>query len=134
MNFNVLGVTKFAVSAIVGIGAGKIVGQMVKSVVRPETAFDKIAIAGATWVFGAIAAERSKEYTDTTIDNVTNGAIQVKKAIKLRRALSRVNSNKSTLKEEGLDAELLVRNKEGKWEVLEGIDPYLKPEEEEVSS
>lgn len=68
MDFSALNVTKLAVSAVVGSGTSKIVAAIIKNNVSPEKLTDKVAIAGATFAFGAMAAAKTKEFTDAQID------------------------------------------------------------------
>lgn len=70
MQINPLSVTKFAVSAIVGSGTSKILGAIIRNNVTPEKVTDQVAIAGATFVVGAMVAEKTKEYTDRQIDEI----------------------------------------------------------------
>lgn len=116
MNFDKLGVAKFIVSGVVGIGTGKIVSSIIKSHVTPTTLVDKVTIAAASWVIGGIATERAKAYVDDTIDYVVQNADNFVSHVKLQQKLSRVNRGDSTLEKEGLSITNFRKNAEGKWE------------------
>lgn len=70
MNFQPLAVAKFAVSAVVMSGTTKVVSAIISNNTSPEKITDKVAIASASWAIGGMVAEKTKEYTDKTIDDI----------------------------------------------------------------
>ena len=71
---------KFAVSGIVGIGTTKIVRTIIDNNIEPETTKDKVTVGAASIVVGMAAADYTKSYTDTTIDEIVNFARTLGKA------------------------------------------------------
>jgi len=61
---------KLVTSAVVGAGTSKIVAAFIKNNTSPEKLLDKVTITSAAFVLGAVAAEHSKMYTDTKIDEL----------------------------------------------------------------
>ena len=67
-----LQLVKTATSFIVGAGTTKIVSGIIQNNVSPANAADKVAIAGAAFVIGSMAADATRRYTDSAIDEVVN--------------------------------------------------------------
>lgn len=65
-----LDIAKLVVSAVVGTGTSKIVASVIKNNTSPEKITDVVTITSASFVLGAIAADASKKYTDTKIDEI----------------------------------------------------------------
>lgn len=59
---------KFTVSGIVGIGTTKIVRTIIENNVEPETTKDKVTVGMASVAIGMMAADATKKYTNTFID------------------------------------------------------------------
>lgn len=68
-------IAKAVVTFIVGAGTTKIVSGIVQNNTDPEKIVDKIEIATASYVIGAMAAGATKQYTDKAIDDIVE-AIQ----------------------------------------------------------
>ena len=115
MKINPLSLAKFAASAIVGIGTGKIVGAIIKDAVKPEKLIEKITVGAASWVIAGIATEATKKYTNEMIDDVAKAVNAVVDTVKLNGKINRVNAGLSTLEEEGLNQAEFEKNDEGKW-------------------
>lgn len=67
---NKLDLAKSAVSIVVGAGTSKIVGSIIKNNVSPEKLTDKVTIAAATFVVGAMVADATSMYTNAKIDEL----------------------------------------------------------------
>lgn len=117
MDFSKLGLVKMAVSGVVGVGTGKIVGKIIKNNITPETLIDKITVGAAAWTIGGIATEATKKYTSEMIDDIYNAGTEIVEMLKMNQKLGRINRNESTFEQEGLDP-LNFRRKAttGKWE------------------
>lgn len=63
-------VAKKAVSIVVGLGARRVVGQMISSNTTSNGAVDAVIIPVATFVLVSIAANACKRYTDQAIDEI----------------------------------------------------------------
>jgi hypothetical protein len=62
--------TKFATKIVVGFGAGKIAGDIIRSNTRvPVTKIDKITITAAAFVIGMMASEAVEHYATKQIDD-----------------------------------------------------------------
>lgn len=121
--FNALSLVKVAVSGVVGIGAGKIVGGIVKDHVDPKTLFDKVAISGATWVIGAMAGKATKDATNDMIDETYNGIVDGIKEFKVSQKLNRINAKTSTFEKEGLnESDFALNVTNNKWEPKKPAD------------
>lgn len=115
--FNALSVAKLAVSGVVGLGTGKIVGAVIKNHVSPETLIDKVTITAASWVIGAMATKATKDATGEMIDETYEGVVGGIKQFKLAQKLNRINSKTSTFEAEGLDeGDFVLNAANGKWE------------------
>lgn len=82
MNPNSDGVklTKFATKIVVGFGASKIAGDIIKNNVRtPVTKIDKITITGAAFVIGWMASEAVENYATKQIDDLIEQVNNFKK-------------------------------------------------------
>jgi len=64
--------TKRLTSLIVGVGTGKIISSIIKNNVAPEKLTDKVAIACASYVLGAMVADAASNWTDAKIDEAVN--------------------------------------------------------------
>jgi hypothetical protein len=100
---NKLGVIKFIAGGIVSIGATKVVGEVIKSQVKPENLLDKITMTAASWAIGGMVAAGSKKYVEDCVDDVAEIATQVITGAKLSMKLARIDRNTSTFEKEGLD-------------------------------
>ena len=65
-------VVKFVVSGIVGIGTTKIARTIIDNNIEPETTKDQVTVGAASIVLGMMAAEATKEYTNASIDHITD--------------------------------------------------------------
>ena len=65
-------VAKYVVSTVVGIGTTKIVRTIINNNIEPETTKDQITVTTASVVIGMMAADATKSYTDSMIDQVTD--------------------------------------------------------------
>lgn len=115
MGFTKLGVAKFIVSGIVGIGTGKIVGRIIREHITPETLIDKITVTAAAWVIGAVATEMTKSYTHDTIDQVVETVTTTIDRFKTNEKLNRVNKGESTFEQEGLDPARFQKDENNVW-------------------
>jgi hypothetical protein len=122
MNFNKLGVAKFIISGVVGIGTGKIVGKIIKSHVMPETLIDKVTVTAAALVIGAIATERTKAYTNDMVDEVVENVEKVVDNLKESNTLAKVNRGEVSFEDSGLDPIKFIYNKDNKWVRAKSID------------
>jgi len=118
MSFNALGLVKLAASGVVGIGTGKIIGQIIKNnVAAPETMLDKVTVTAAAWVIGGVVTTATKKYTNETIDEVAGAVTGMFEKFRLDARLGRVNRGESTLVEEGLDPTQFEQDSEtGHWQ------------------
>lgn len=115
MKINALSVAKFAVSAVVGIGTGKIVEKAIKNIVTPEKLLDKVGVTAATWVISAMAAEATKKYTDAMVDDAVEAVMTIVRDYKNNQKLNLINAGLSTFEQEGLDQARFRRNESGHW-------------------
>lgn len=122
MQFDKLTVVKFLASGIVGIGAGKIVGNIIKNQVKPVTLIDKVTVTAAAWVIGAMASEMTKKYTNDTIENTVETIKSVTERVKENLTLSKVNRGEISFEESELDI-TKFQLKDGKWERIEEEKP-----------
>lgn len=113
--FSALSAVKFAVTGVVGIGTGKIVGAIIKNNVSPETLVDKTSIAAATWAISGLVTTTAKAYTDKTIDQVHGFGVGMVKRFKVDGALGRINRKESTFEKEGLDPMEFMMDDSKKW-------------------
>lgn len=65
-------IIKIVVSTVVGAGTTKIVNDIISSNVDTENVKDKVTVSTASFVVGAMVAERTKSWTDHQIDEITN--------------------------------------------------------------
>lgn len=65
---NALTITKFAAKLIVGSGTTTITHAIIRNNVDPSNALEKVSTAAASVVVGAMAAEKTRAYTDASID------------------------------------------------------------------
>lgn len=65
-----LDLTKKVASIIIGAGTTRIVTGIIKNNTAPDKIQDKIAIASAGLVLGAMASDATKKYTDAKIDEL----------------------------------------------------------------
>ena len=61
---------KAIVGIVIGSGTAKVVKEIIKNNVSPDSVTDKAAIMIASYVLGAIAADSSKGWTDAKIDKI----------------------------------------------------------------
>lgn len=110
MQFNTLSVVKLAVSSVIGFGTGKIITNVVKNNVRPETVIDKVTVIAAAWVISGIATTATKKYTNDMIDDVAESATELIGKFKHSAKLGRINRDESTFEKEGLDPEEYIKS------------------------
>jgi hypothetical protein len=79
---NKLAVVKLVASTIVGSGTTSISSQIIQNNTNPTTVIAKITNGAGAVVIGMIAAERTREYTGTKIDEIVAAwnAVQSKDA------------------------------------------------------
>lgn len=65
-------IAKRIVGFVVGAGTTKIVGSIIQNNTEFEKKKDRIAVASASLVIGTMAADATKSYTDTKIDEIVN--------------------------------------------------------------
>lgn len=63
-----LDIAKKISSTIVGIGTGKIVGDVIANNTTPQNVIDKITIGGAGIVIGSMSAAATKAHTDKMVE------------------------------------------------------------------
>lgn len=116
MSFSKIGAIKMVVSGIVGMGASRIAGQIIKNnVTAPTNLLEKVALMAGTWAIGGIIAERSRKHTDDAIDQVVGIVKKVQEGVQTDIKLNRINKETSTFEDEGLNAEDFEKNVAGKW-------------------
>lgn len=67
---NALQITKFAVGLVVGSGVSSIVHTAIKNNVQPKNLLQTVKIGSASLVLGAMAADATKNYTNSKIDEM----------------------------------------------------------------
>lgn len=67
-NLPYLAIAKKTASFVVGAGTSQIVKGIIKNNTSPEKTVDMVAIAGASVVIGAMAADATRSYTDAKFD------------------------------------------------------------------
>ena len=72
MTFSKIDIAKKAVSLVVSIGVTKIVSGIVQNNTSPDRVTDKVAIVTASFVLGTMAADASKKYTDTKVEEIAD--------------------------------------------------------------
>lgn len=65
-----IAITKKAVSIVVGFTTAKVVKEIIRNNVAPDKVTDKVAIAIASYILGAIAATAASEWSDAKIDEL----------------------------------------------------------------
>ena len=78
--------TKKAVRAVVGLGAGTIVGQIISRNVEPENGVQEVTVFTASTVAGWCAADVLGDYTDRKIDEFVAFVRDVNKTIQETKA------------------------------------------------
>ena len=63
-------IAKALTSFVVGAATSTVVKEIVKNNTDPEKVADKAAVIIASYVLGAIAADASKKWTDSKIDEI----------------------------------------------------------------
>jgi hypothetical protein len=63
-------IAKRAINVVVGAGVTRIVAGIIANNTNPDKVTDKVAIAGASFVLGSMAAEATTGYTDARIDSI----------------------------------------------------------------
>lgn len=63
-------VTKRIVSTIVGLGTAKIVNDIVQNNTDTNKLHQKVEVKASAFVMGAMAADKSQQYTDAKIDEM----------------------------------------------------------------
>lgn len=66
----ILEILKVTTSTIVGIGAYKVTGAIIKNNVPVNSVLDKITVGTANVVIGLIAADATRAYTDGVFDTI----------------------------------------------------------------
>lgn len=131
MSFNALtavSAVRNAVSVVVGIGTGKIVGQIIKNNITPETLRDKVTVTAASWAIGAMVGSATKKFTEKEFDTAVEQGTKLFNKFKQSSKLARVNTGQSTFEEEGLNPSEFEKNKEGKWVRSEVVDAEIVEE------
>lgn len=113
--FSKLNAVKFVASSVVGIGAGKIVGQIIKDNIKPETMVEKVTMTAATFAIGGLVAAAAKKYTSDQIDEVASAVVRTVTVMKEAEKLGRINRGESTFEKEGLNESEFKRDAKGKW-------------------
>lgn len=115
MSLTALKVAKFAVSGLVGIGTGKIVGAVIKNHVTPETTIDKVTVTAAAWVISAMVTKATKNATNEMIDDAVKTAVEVVDNFKENAKLGRINRKESNFEKEKLDVNNYEKDEAGNW-------------------
>ena len=76
----ILAILKVATSTIVGLGAYKVTGAIIKNNVPVESVIEKITVGSANIVIGLMVADATKSYTDGVFDQIEE-SWQGKKAV-----------------------------------------------------
>ena len=63
-------ILKKAVTTVVGIGTAKIIREIIKNNVDTETVTSMVTVTAASAAIGGAVSEMTKEYTDTSIDEI----------------------------------------------------------------
>ena len=66
----ILEILKLTTSTVVGIGAYKVTGSIIKNNVPVNSVLDKITVGTANVVIGLMAADATKAYTDGVYDSI----------------------------------------------------------------
>lgn len=120
--FSKLSVVKYIATGIVGIGTGKIVGNIIKNNVPINSLADRITVTAASFIITGLVTQATKNHTDEMIDNVVGTVTKVVDNVKTSAKIDKVNRGESTIDEEGLDVSKLQRNDQGKWEKIKDFD------------
>lgn len=75
---NKLSIVKTVVKTVVGVGAGKIVSDVIKAHVVPTSILDQVTVATAGVVLGSMVADVAAEYTDAKVDEVVTLVTQIR--------------------------------------------------------
>lgn len=67
---NRIKLVKNVTSFVVGLGTTKIVNSIIQNNVNPKTVVDQVTVVSAALVIGSMAADATKSYTDTKIDEL----------------------------------------------------------------
>lgn len=59
---------KKAVSIVVSVGTGRIVGQVIKSNTHPENVVDIVTMSAGAYALGGLVGAETAKYTDGQID------------------------------------------------------------------
>lgn len=118
-----LNLTKFVVSGVVGLGAGKIAKSIIANNVSAETLVDKVTTVAGAWAIGGMVATAAKNHTDKTIDDTYGYISKIVDRVKLNEKLNRINAETSTFEQEGLDRKNFVQDlKTKKWTAVKLVD------------
>lgn len=121
--FTAISAVKFAVSGVVGIGAGKIARTVIANNVDPQNLLDKITTVAGAWAIGGLVATAAKDHSDKTIDEVYEGVSKIVSSFKVAAKLDRISRNQSTFEQEGLDPTQYVKEADGKWHPIKTEEP-----------
>ena len=78
-------IVKAVTTFVVGVGTGQIVRSIIQNNTDPEKLTDKVTVGAGTIVIGAMAADKTKSYTDAKIDE-WNASWQATKKTKTDQA------------------------------------------------
>jgi hypothetical protein len=116
MMFNKLGIVKMVATGIVGIGTGKIIGQIIKNnTAAPETLIDRVTMTAAAWVISSVVTAVTKKHADEMIDEFVNGVTKTVDKFKTADKLNRINKGQSTFSDEGLDQAKFRKDEDDRW-------------------
>jgi hypothetical protein len=119
MSFSKLGLVKFAVSGVVGLGAGKIVTNIIKANVKtPENLIDKVTMLAGAWALGGMVTAAAKKHTDEAIDDVAAFVTEQFHEIRVYQKLRKIEKKETTFEKEGLNAVDFVLNEDGHYRKL----------------
>jgi transcriptional regulatory protein LevR len=77
-NVKKIEILKKAVTTIVGIGTAKIIREVIKNNVDTETVTSMVTVTAASAAIGGAVSELTKQYTDTTIDEMVEFIQKIK--------------------------------------------------------
>lgn len=63
-------VAKFAIRQIAAFGAGRVVGQVIKSNIAPSNSFDKVVMVIGAGVISAMIGEAVVRFTDAKLEEI----------------------------------------------------------------
>jgi hypothetical protein len=104
VSFSKISLVKMVASGIVGMGASKIAGQIIKNnVAAPTNLIERVMLAAGAWGIGGIVAQSSRDHTNDVVDKTVSAISKIINDMKNDAKLSRINKGTSTFEAEGLD-------------------------------